>query len=84
MDERVGLKGTKILARVFGKRWQVTGEFYFPMFSSHHFYVHVKKKMSMSFTCQPVLRTKLTMKVKYQILISPEWQPIHAKVKCPI
>lgn len=59
VDERVDLKGIKILARVFGKRWRVTGEFYFPVFSFHHFYVHVKKKMSASFTCQSVLRTKL-------------------------
>lgn len=46
--------------------------------------------MTVSFSRQPALRTKLLnykemiYKLKYQIFISPELQPIAAKVKSPI
>lgn len=61
LDERVGLKSAKILTQLFDVRGggpQVS--LIVPMFSFHHFYVHVKKKkMSVPFAHQPVLRTKM-------------------------
>lgn len=62
MDERVGLK-QEYLVRGCGS--QVS--FIFPMFSFHHLYEHVKKKKSVSFTRQPVLRTKLLSDNKVNI-----------------
>lgn len=88
--------GSDQMKRWIGQHQNISGSIWweavivglFPVFSLHHLYVRVKHDVS--FSRQPALRTKLLnykemiYKLKYQIFISPELQPIAAKVKFPI